>query len=182
MTISLQLGNNDGPTLLLERKQCIKYLGVIIDENITWKNHFSFVCSRISRNIGMIFKFRHYLSLQQLKEIHYNLRYPYMSYGILAWGSAYKTHIRKIQVKQNPIVRLFLFCPTDGQKRERAKALLNLLRILTVNNVYRRHVLNICLFMAKRHTTCFKMPLIYMDTAQDMQLNRIFISLEYKLM
>ena len=55
-----------------------------------------------------------------------------MSYGILAWGSAFKTHVGKIQVKQNHIVRLFLFCPTDGQKRERAKALLNLLRILTI--------------------------------------------------
>ena len=64
-----------------------------------------------------------------------------MSYGILAWGSAYKTHIRKIQVKQNHIFRLFFFCPSYGEETERAKPLLNLLRILKVYKVYRLHVL-----------------------------------------
>ena len=73
MTISLQSRNNDGSTQLLERKQCIKYLGVMIDENITWKNHISFVSSRISRNIGIISNLRHYFSLQQLKQIYNNL-------------------------------------------------------------------------------------------------------------
>ena len=69
--------------------------------------------------------------------------YPYMSHGIYdyAWGSAYQTHITKIQVKQNHIVRLSFFCPTSGKVTERTKPLLNLLKILTVDNIYRLHVL-----------------------------------------
>ena len=100
MEISL---NSDGTSHSLERKQCIKYLGVVIDESLTWKYHIAFVCSRISRNIGIISKLRRYLSIQQLKQIYYNLIYPYISNSILAWGSVYKTHIKKIQVKQNHI-------------------------------------------------------------------------------
>ena len=63
-------------------------------------------------------------------------------FSFLAWGSAYKTHIRKIPVKQNHIFRLFVFfCPTYGEETERAKPSLNLLRILKVYKVYRLHVL-----------------------------------------
>ena len=61
MEISLNISNSDGSSHSLERKQCIKYLGVMIDESLTWKYHIAFVCSRISRNIGIISKLRRYL-------------------------------------------------------------------------------------------------------------------------
>ena len=113
----------------------------MIDESLSWKHHTSFVCSRISRNTGIISKLRYYLSIKQLRQINYNLIYPYISYSILAWGSVYKTHIRKIQVKQNHIVRLIFFAKSFGSETEKAKPLLNLLGLLTVNNIYRVQVL-----------------------------------------
>ena len=45
MEISLNIGNSDGSSHALEQKQCIKYLGVMIDESLTWKYHIAFVCS-----------------------------------------------------------------------------------------------------------------------------------------
>ena len=47
---------------------------------------------RVSRNIGIVSKLRHYLSIHQLNQIYYNLIYPYLPYAVIAWGSAYKTH------------------------------------------------------------------------------------------
>ena len=72
MEISLNTSNSDGFSHALERKQCIKYLGVMIDESLTWKYHIAFICSRISRNIGIIAKFWwfFFLSIQQLKQIY----------------------------------------------------------------------------------------------------------------
>ena len=99
------------------------------------------MCSRISRNTGIISKLRYYLSIKQLRQINYNLIFPYISYGILTWGSVYKTHIRKIQVKQNHIVRLIFFAKSFGSETEKAKPLLNLPGLLTVNNIYRLQVL-----------------------------------------
>ena len=61
--INLNKSNSDGSSHSLERKQCIKYLGVMIDESLTWKYHIAFVCSRISRNIVIISKLRRYLSI-----------------------------------------------------------------------------------------------------------------------
>ena len=61
--------------------------------------------------------------------------------SILAWGSVYKTHIKKIQIKQNHTVRLIFFASTFGRETESAKPLLNLLDLLTVDNIYRLEVL-----------------------------------------
>ena len=106
METSLNISNSDGSSHALEQKQCIKYLGVMIDKSLTWKYHIAFV--RISRNIGIISKLRYCLSIQQLKQIYYYLIYPYISYSILAWGCVYKTHIKTIQVKQNSEARIVL--------------------------------------------------------------------------
>ena len=103
----------------------------MIDESLTWIYHIAFVFSRISRNIEIMSKLRYYLSIQQLKQIYYNLIHPYISYSILAWGSVYKTHIKKIQVKQNDTVRLIFYARMFGRETESAKPLLNLLDIIS---------------------------------------------------
>lgn len=139
--INIKLTNKDGTNYPLERKDHIKYLGVLIDDTISWKYHISFVCSRIARNIGIISKLRYYLTLKQLKQLYYNLIYPYISYAILAWGSTYKSHIQKVQIKQNQVIRLIFFAISYGENTESALPLLNLLDILTINNVFRLQAL-----------------------------------------
>ena len=54
-----------------------------------------------------------------------SLIYAYISYAILAWGSAYKTHIDKIQTKQNHSARLIFFATAYGEHTESAIPLLN---------------------------------------------------------
>ena len=73
-----------------------------------------------------------------MKQIYYSLIYPYISYAILAWGSAYKTHtcIDKIQTKQNHSATLIFFATAYGEHTESALPLLNFLDVLTVHNVY----------------------------------------------
>ena len=39
---------------------------------------------------GIFLKLRHYFSPSQLRQIYYNLIYPYLSYAVIAWGSGYK--------------------------------------------------------------------------------------------
>ena len=53
----------------------------------------------------------------------------------------YTKHITKIKLKQNHIVKLILFRITFGSETEKAKPVLNLLGLLTVNNIYRLQVL-----------------------------------------
>ena len=50
----------------LTRKASIKFIGVIFDENLIWKDHISTIESKISKNIGLIFRAKNVLSIYYL--------------------------------------------------------------------------------------------------------------------
>ena len=62
----------------LEHKSYIKYLGVLIDENLSWKNHLDCVITKISKTIGMIAKLRHFVPSSVLTNIYKSLILPYL--------------------------------------------------------------------------------------------------------
>ena len=125
----------------MRRKDHIRYLGVMIDDSVSWKYHIAFISSKTSRNIGIFAKVRHFVSLQQLKQLYYNLIYPYLSCAITTRGSTYKSHLKVLQTKQNHIVRLMSFAKTYGELTESAQPLINLLEILNIENVFKLHAL-----------------------------------------
>ena len=87
----------------------VKFLGVIIDEELTWRNHISSVLKTIIKCTGLIAKLRHYTNRNTLKLIYYALAYPYLTYGNLVWGNTYPTRLQKIMNVQKKIVRLICF-------------------------------------------------------------------------
>ena len=139
MNVNINITNRDGSCHSLEQKDHIKYSGVMIDSALTWKNHISYVCAKLSRNTGVISKLRHYLPLKHLTQIYYNLIYPYILYAIVAWGSTNKTNLHKIQTEQNHVIRLMFFATLSGKNTDSALPLLDILEMLTVANIYRLH-------------------------------------------
>ena len=79
---NIKLPNNDGNSDITEKTDHIKYLGVFLDEKLSWKHHIAYVCSRIAQNTGIFTKLRHYMSLAQLKQLYYSLVHPYISYAL----------------------------------------------------------------------------------------------------
>ena len=94
----------------LERKSYVKYLGVLIDENLSWKHHILHIASKISISIGIIARLRHFVPLNTLQHIYRSLIQPYLLYGITAWGRAGKTHRNIILRLQKRALRLMFFC------------------------------------------------------------------------
>ena len=71
------------PELLIDSKPITrvkntKFLGVIIDENITWKNHISTVENKISKNLDILYKAKLLLNKNVLK-IYISLLYHYIT-------------------------------------------------------------------------------------------------------
>ena len=81
------------------------------------------------------------MTLAQLKQLYYSLIYPYISYTILAWGNAYKTQIKKVQTKQNTVIRVIFFAITFGRNTESAFPLMKLLDIFDVQSLYKLKIL-----------------------------------------
>ena len=62
----------------IEEKNYIKYLGIYIDNNLNWAPHIQHITSKISKNLGILFRLRFFLTLNALKQIYYSLVYPYL--------------------------------------------------------------------------------------------------------
>ena len=68
----------------LEQKSYIKYLGVLIDQNLSRRNHINSVIIKIRKTIGMIAKLRYFVPLTVLINIYNSLILPYITYGLIA--------------------------------------------------------------------------------------------------
>lgn len=79
----------------LESKVYVKYLGVLIDQNLSWKYHIDSIVTKISKNIRLIAKLRHFVPQLVLLNIYKSLIHPYLTYGLAAWGQACKTYLNK---------------------------------------------------------------------------------------
>ena len=72
--------------LILNVKNMLKYLGILIDSNLTWKHYVDHIASKISKTIGIIARLRHFVPLSTLLTIYQSHVFPFMSYDIAVWG------------------------------------------------------------------------------------------------
>ena len=93
----------------LECKDYVKYLGMLLDKNLSFKNHIDQIIIKISKTVGMIAKLRHFLPRKTLIQIYNSLIGPYLSYAIAVWGSADKCHINKILILQKRALHFIYF-------------------------------------------------------------------------
>ena len=61
----------------LSRVKTTKFLGLAIDENLTWKKHIDGVTKKISCNIGVMNKIKHFIPERILYSLYCSLVLPY---------------------------------------------------------------------------------------------------------
>ena len=123
----------------LERKNFVKFLGILIDCNLKWKHHIDFISLKISKTIGILARLRHPVPTETLLTIYPSLIMPYLSHGICVWGRAAKSYIGKLLVLQKRALRLIYFVPSDA----RAIPFFIESKILPVNMIYFDTVANL---------------------------------------
>ena len=79
--INLQIAN-----IVIERKCQFNFLGLMLDEKLSWKPHINKIANKLSRIIGLLKKLRHYLPPKGLLLMYNSLFLPHLNYAILAWG------------------------------------------------------------------------------------------------
>ena len=126
----------------LQRVAKTKFLGVIIDENLTWKDNIDGITKTISRNIGVINKVKYFLPERILHTLYCTLVLPYVNYGILVWGSACKMYLEKLHKLQKWAVRSI----SNSHYRSHSKPLFYKYNIL---NIYDAYKLEVGVFMYK---------------------------------
>ena len=86
-----------------------RFLGVIIDDKLKWKEHLQYIKNKISKSIGIIYKIRPYLDKATLKNLYFTYVYPYLIYCVEVWGNACDTHLEPIIKIQKRCIRTITF-------------------------------------------------------------------------
>ena len=71
----------------IERVKQFNFLGIVLDEHMTWNAHTNKVACNIARTIGTLKRLKRFMPLSILKTLYNALILPHLSYGILTWGS-----------------------------------------------------------------------------------------------
>ena len=88
---------------LLDR---VKYLGITIDSGLKFNLHIKALESKIARSIGVISKLKQILPTSALRTLYYSMIHPHLLYGIVIWGSTFKTYLGKLSILQNKSSRI----------------------------------------------------------------------------
>ena len=130
----------------LNRVSSPKFLGVIIDENLTSKNHIDV------RNIGVLTKLKHFVPENILYSLYCILILPYINYGVLIWGNTFKIYLDKIFKLQKWAIRTI----SNSHYRSHTGPLFSKYNVLNVHDTFK---LNLGIFMYKHHTN--RLPPIF---------------------
>ena len=82
-----------------------KFLGVIVDEKLNWKDHISFIASKISKSNGVLFRIRNNLTREAKNLLYHSLIHPYLTYCNNVYASTYETNLRPLILSQKRVIR-----------------------------------------------------------------------------
>ena len=130
------LDHKSGTYISLEQKSYVKYLGVLLDCNLSWNSHIDHIAMKISKTVGIIARLRHFVPTHTLLNIYSALINPYIFYGISLWSQAAHKYMNKILILQKRALRLIYFATS----REHAVPLFIASNVLPVNMLYYKTV------------------------------------------
>ena len=97
--------NNDK----IERKDALKFLGVLIDENLSWKKHIKLLETKLSCAIGVLYRSRNFLTINARKLVYYSFVQSHLSYANLAWGATHSSKLLKLKNLQKHYCKAIVF-------------------------------------------------------------------------
>ena len=93
---------------ILTPKSEIKYLGLTMDEHLTFQTHINIMNAKLKRTNNLLALARHYMPNHLLKQIYYAQFNSHLSYGCQIWGFD-KRNLNQTKILQNKAIRLMTF-------------------------------------------------------------------------
>ena len=106
-----------------------KFLGVLIDPNLSFKNHISMINKKISTALFFMRKAKNILSQKSLKYIYYSLFHSHLIYANQLWTCVNDSLLKQLIVKQKMAVRII----SDSNYNSHTEPIFKKLNILPLN-------------------------------------------------
>ena len=116
----LKVSTDNNP---IKQSHHIKYLGVLIDDNLNWKQQIKEQCSN---------QLKHFVDEQTLRFVYHCLIYSHLQYCISSWGTASKSTLAPLFILQKRSIRLL----TGSGYREHTNPLFYRAKCLKLKDIY----------------------------------------------
>ena len=146
LTLRIKTQNN-----YLENKAETCFLGVIIDQKLTWKPHIQHISNKISKTIALLRLLRYIFPKKILKLIYMSLIYSYLNYCNIIWGGAYDIVLQPLYILQKKAIRLI----SNSHYLEHTEPLFKSLELL---NIYQIFKLNCLILVHKCNKDSYFLP------------------------
>ncbi len=102
--------NNNEPVMInnneIEEVTETKFLGVIIDNELTWSSHIKYLIKKLKCNTGMLNRIKNCVPSHLHKTLYHTLFESHLSYGINVWGNAAKNLMDSLFTIQKHCIRI----------------------------------------------------------------------------
>ena len=122
----------------IKQESSVKFLGVLLDSNLSWKSHLTELSKKLARTVGLFYKIRHYAPTDTITLLYNGIFAPFISYGLSVWGSAYPTYVGPIFILQKKILKVITF----NQVTVSSTLLFDSLQILKLNDLFKLQVIS----------------------------------------
>ena len=92
--------------VVIKQVKKVKFLGVIIDDQLKWDAHIRSLNTKLKCEIGKICRIRHIIPEKLYKEIYYTLFESHLRFGISVWGGLSNNRLEPIFITQKKCVRI----------------------------------------------------------------------------
>ena len=110
------------------------FLGVILDGNLSWKEHVNMVTNKLSKISGVIKRVKYVFPKQILIYIYKSQFTPHLNYRSLVWG----TNTKQIEILQKIILRII----TNSSYIAHTEPILKLLGSINVKDMFSLKILH----------------------------------------
>ena len=121
-----------------------KFLGVYIDQHLSFQDHIRYIKGKISRGIGILCKARKVLNKSTLLTLYYSFIHPYFTYCITIWGNTFLTALTPLIRCQKRAIRII-----SGAKRLDSTS--PLFKQMEILNFERLYIYSVHIFLYKYH-------------------------------
>ena len=92
--------------------QSYKYLGVVINKNLTWHDHIDYIKAKINKKLGLLGRIKNYLPLKCRLLFYDSYILPLFDDADLIWGDrGNETLMLDLHVLQNKATKFILDLP-----------------------------------------------------------------------
>jgi hypothetical protein len=89
----------------LSRMNCVKFLGLLIDDKLTFRNHINHVTGKINSANSMLYKRRDLIPLSCRRNLYFALINSHIQYGVELYGNASITALKPLNTAVNKVLR-----------------------------------------------------------------------------